>query len=122
MRALCASSIHPTAEQVFRTVRRSMPAISRATVYRNLQKLASDGRAQIVAAPDRSSRFDGRMDPHDHFVCRRCARVVDVEPSTRGVRRERLRLGPHRIEDVTLTYFGSCAACEREPRSAREES
>jgi Fe2+ or Zn2+ uptake regulation protein len=121
LQALRESHAHPTADQVFRVVRRQLPSISRATVYRNLHKLAADGRARLVGAPERVSRFDGRTDAHDHFVCRTCARVVDVEVGARVARPARRRLGGHRVDEVALTYFGSCAACARPSRGAPEE-
>ena len=39
---------HPTADQIYERVRRDLPHISLGTVYRNLQKLAADGRLQIL--------------------------------------------------------------------------
>jgi Fur family peroxide stress response transcriptional regulator len=116
--ALLASDAHPTAEDVFRIVRRRMRTIGLATVYRNLQKLAAQGRARIVFVPDRPTRFDGRTDRHDHFVCRCCGRVLDVEP-TRAFAGRR-RIAGHRVEEHALTYFGSCVACEKVRPSSDE--
>ncbi len=50
---------HPTAEDLHQLVRRRLPKISMATVYRNLEILCSEGLAQKmdVAGPQR--RFDG---------------------------------------------------------------
>ena len=94
-------------------MRRRLPSISLATVYRNLQKLAADGRARIVAVGDRPTRFDGRTDRHDHFVCRRCARVIDVEPRASSTPARR-RISGHRVDEHALTYFGSCVACQED--------
>lgn len=111
-RALCASRTHPTAEEVFDAVRLSIPSISLATVYRNLQKLVAQDRARVMALTDRPARFDGRTDPHDHFVCRRCARVIDVERTVDRAQPRPRRVAGHRVQDLALTYFGSCAACD----------
>lgn len=113
--ALCATRTHPTAEELHRTVRRELPSISLATVYRNLQKLVADDRARLVAVAERRTRFDGRTDAHDHFVCRACGRVVDVERSRGASRVRRPPLGRHRVEEFSLTYFGRCASCAPAP-------
>ena len=112
-RALCRAADHPTPEQIFQAVRLELPDVSRGTVYRNLQKLVADGRAQLVQLSNRSARYDGRVDCHDHFVCSACALVIDVGPpgASRGVRR---RIAGHRVGSHTLTYFGICRDCEAE--------
>lgn len=112
LQALVASTEHPTAEQVFREVRRQVPAISRGTVYRNLGKLIAARRVRLVHVHDRCARYDARLDPHDHFLCTRCTMLLDVESRPRGLRRSRARVRGHRIEGHTLTYFGVCRDCE----------
>ena len=39
---------HPTADQIYRRVRRHIPNISLGTVYRNLQKLVAEGKLQVL--------------------------------------------------------------------------
>jgi Fe2+ or Zn2+ uptake regulation protein len=111
-RALAGSRSHPTAWDVFRTVRDELPQVSLATVYRNLQKLAADGRVRPVPALDGPTRFDGRTAPHDHFVCRGCGVVIDVEPPRATLFTLRRRVGGHRVDDLAVTYFGLCRQCE----------
>jgi len=112
VRVLAASVAHPTAEQVLDGVRREVPAVGRGTVYRILGKLVADGHARVVHGSGRAARYDARLDAHDHFVCTRCTLVADVEQH--GARRSpvRARVGGHRVEGRTLTYFGVCRSCE----------
>jgi Fur family transcriptional regulator, peroxide stress response regulator len=121
LQVLSAAQSHPTAEQIFRAVRAAVPSISLATVYRNLGKLTAEGRARIVPLADGPARFDGRTDRHDHFVCSACGRVVDVEASPTAPHGGRSHVGRHRVEDVALTYFGSCAGCLRRPSTPGRE-
>ncbi|MCY4441715.1 MAG: transcriptional repressor, partial [Deltaproteobacteria bacterium] len=48
---------HPTADRIYERVRREVPHISLGTVYRNLQKLAADGKVQILNI-GRTQHFD----------------------------------------------------------------
>ncbi|MEW6269543.1 MAG: transcriptional repressor [Thermodesulfobacteriota bacterium] len=117
LRVLFESRAHPTAEQVYQAVRDELPGVGRGTVYRNLQKLLAAGRAHLVHVHDRAARYDARLEPHDHFVCVRCALVVDVEPARSPAPRPRARVAGHRVEGRTLTYFGTCRGCAgRGPR------
>lgn len=112
-RVLCASDEHPTAEQVYRAVQARMPAVSRGTVYRNLAKLVGGGRVRIVHVHDRCARYDARLEAHDHFLCRGCTMLVDVEPASGGERsRTRSRVRGHRVDGRVLTWLGTCRSCE----------
>lgn len=111
---LRVASDHPTADEVFARVRRTLPSIGRGTVYRNLAKLTGDGRLRLVSV-GRAARYDARTDPHDHFVCGGCGAVLDV-PARTGTRPE--TIDGHEVEGVTRTYHGRCRRCTRpQPRS-----
>jgi len=47
---------HPSAERVFERVRSVLPRISLGTVYRNLQRLASEGRIGVTYLESRVAR------------------------------------------------------------------
>ena len=109
---LAASDRHPSAEQVFALVRAQIPAVSRGTVYRNLGKLIATRRARIVHVHDRVARYDARLDPHDHYLCTRCAMLLDVEHRQPPAGNAQRRVRGHRIEARALTYLGTCRSCE----------
>jgi Fe2+ or Zn2+ uptake regulation protein len=68
---------HPTADEIYLTVRQQDEHVSRGTVYRNLNLLAEEGRILDVKVPG-GDRFDHRVDDHAHLVCRSCGEVCDV--------------------------------------------
>jgi Fur family transcriptional regulator, peroxide stress response regulator len=76
-RALVASDDHPTAEAVYRRVRREMPHISFDTVNRTLNTLCHIGAAFIVPGSDTVRHFDGDLSSHQHFRCVKCKRIID---------------------------------------------
>src|SRR6266542_2342860 len=82
-----ATDTHPTAAIVFERVRRRLPRVSLATVYRNLRRLAAEGllRERVEAT---GLRFDPNVGPHDHFICVACGRILDL-PYREGARRDR---------------------------------
>ena len=71
------STTHPTADELFQEIRIKLPTISLATVYRNLNMLASDGVIRKIEMPDMPDRFDWRMTVHDHLYCEKCGKVFD---------------------------------------------
>lgn len=58
---------HPTAEDVFSAVRRGLPNISLATVYKALEALVTAGLASKLTNGDGSARYDCRGDSHYHL-------------------------------------------------------
>ena len=58
---------HPTAEEVYRAVRRRVPRISLATVYKALEALVEARLATKLTNGDGSARYDCRGDDHYHL-------------------------------------------------------
>jgi Fe2+ or Zn2+ uptake regulation protein len=109
-----ASVAHPSAASVHARVRRRLPRVSLATVYRNLRMLAARGLLRERA--DASGlRFDGNTAPHDHFTCVVCGRIFDVPPQARSV------VAAPRVASTTgfevldhrIEFYGRCAGCRR---------
>lgn len=123
-----ATDTHPTAAFVFERVRRRLPRVSLATVYRNLRRLAREGLlGERVEAT--GLRFDANVGPHDHFICVACGRILDL-PCRDGARRGRAALsrGEHvrtaarmglEILDRSVELYGRCRDCRRRGGPAR---
>ncbi len=75
---------HPTAEAVWAEVRKTLPRVGLATVYRNLDRLVADGEAQAHAVGGQK-RYDPNLDDHVHVHDPRTGRLVDV-PMTDALR------------------------------------
>ncbi|HTO87679.1 MAG TPA: transcriptional repressor [Thermoanaerobaculia bacterium] len=102
---------HPTAEWVFERVRRRMPRVSLGTVYRNLQLLVAEGLLRSWMR-GRTTRYDADLSAHDHFSCRECGLLLDLERAPRTFSEERrLRARGHEIEDRVLEFVGICRDC-----------
>src|SRR5437879_5836657 len=106
-----ATDAHPTAAFVYRRVRRRLPRVSLATVYRNLRVLAAEGFL-AERADAAGLRFDGNAEPHDHFTCLACGRIHDVP--VRRARAVRVRLAAQtgfEVLDHLTEDFGRCGDC-----------
>ncbi len=108
-----ATDAHPSAALVYRLVRRRLPGVSLATVYRNLRVLAAQGL--LTERPDVAGmRFDGNTTVHDHFTCVVCGRIYDVPPRAGGgVRRALRSTTGFEVLDHRIEFYGRCARCRR---------
>lgn len=110
--AVAAHSVHPTAEQVLFWVREKLPAVGLATVYRNLEKLSSEGRLLRIPVSGGPDRFDARTCDHCHLICRSCGNMVDL-PEDFSRRMQLLAAMPEVcIEDYCLIARGLCRSCQ----------
>jgi Fur family transcriptional regulator, peroxide stress response regulator len=104
---------HPTAEQVFAAVRRHLPNISLATVYKALEALVDAHLAARVADDSGPIRYDGRSEAHYHLRCERTGQVRDLplpyDPNLmdklapdliEALRRQGFEVTGHRLEVV----------------------
>jgi Fe2+ or Zn2+ uptake regulation protein len=75
---LSSVDCHPTADEVFRAVRRRVPNISLATVYKALEALVDCQLASRLANADGPARYDCRCDAHYHLRCLKTGQVRDL--------------------------------------------
>jgi Fur family peroxide stress response transcriptional regulator len=117
--ALVGRDDHPTAEDLLSQVRRTLPRISFATVYRTLERLASIGAVRKVAHRGSAARYDAKLGRHHHLVCDRCGRISDVEaPELDGIALPRLAGRAFEVHDYALELRGLCTSCCRNRRGS----
>ncbi|MGQ4810231.1 Peroxide-responsive repressor PerR [Candidatus Entotheonellaceae bacterium PAL068K] len=70
---------HPTAEQLFETLRPDYPSLSLSTIYQTLDAFIRTSLCRrIVGAGDRL-RVDGTPQDHDHAICSTCGTIFDID-------------------------------------------
>jgi Fe2+ or Zn2+ uptake regulation protein len=69
---------HPTAEEVCVAVRRRLPKISLATVYKALEALVACNLADKLTSSDGPARYDFHSGTHYHARCLQTGRVCDL--------------------------------------------
>ncbi|MQA88142.1 MAG: transcriptional repressor [Streptosporangiales bacterium] len=111
LEALRASHDHPTAAELLSRVQQRSPGVGPATVYRTLGLLVRSGLAIEVNIGDGGgARYDGNTGPHDHLVCTRCRRVVDIvqpRPDLSGVAGTGFA-----VTGYDLLVYGICPDCQ----------
>jgi Fur family transcriptional regulator, peroxide stress response regulator len=110
--AVRASPDHPRAADIYQRVRAVLPGIAFGTVYNALHALADHGVTLQLSFGDHASRFDGRVDRHDHAVCLRCGELVDAvaSPTPAIVQRAAAEIG-FSVQAYHTQMLGTCASC-----------
>ncbi len=99
---------HMTAEQIFAALRQTYPKVVLATVYNNLNRLWEEGRVRKISVEGMPDRYD-RTQRHDHLVCKKCGRLLDVDLGDLTAQLEKKAGIPILAYDLKLLYL--CEDC-----------
>lgn len=105
---------HLTANEVFDKAKQLLPTISFATVYNSLRYLKDAGHIAEISFGNGASRFDSKLTRHDHAICTKCGKLVDMEielpAEILNFAAEFSRFKPESLE---LTLRGLCPDCNK---------
>ncbi len=104
---------HLTANEVFERSKGLLPTISFATVYNSLRYLKDSGHIAEVQFGNGASRFDKTVSRHDHAICNKCGKLVDLEldfPST--LVQSAAAASRFEPESLEFTLRGICPDCK----------
>ena len=109
VRALANTVCHPTAEELCAEVKKNVPTVSLATVYRNLKVLSDEGEILTIRSDDEKLHYDGTVFPHAHFCCTECGKVRDIMLDQNQIAALR-----HIRPDASfeLNFHGVCDECQ----------
>jgi len=107
---------HPSPDEVFMEVHNQYPSISRATVYRVLNKLADKGEVLKVKLPGTADRFDFNTEDHIHAFCTECGGVFDADINNVTELLEHLNdhIDPKdfKLSSINISIEGICPNCK----------
>jgi Fur family peroxide stress response transcriptional regulator len=110
---LSGVSHHPTAEEIYHAVKRQLPRIGLATVYKNLEKLVECGAASKLTYGDAAARYDIRTDHHFHTRCLACGKIQDFDAAEGSDLLRQIKPRGFSVTDYRLELVGHCRDCRR---------
>ena len=112
LQVIRAADEHLTANEVFAGARELLPSISFATVYNSLRYLKEAGHIAEIQFGNGASRFDRMTTRHDHAICTRCGKLVDIEMDLPDELLTRAtRVSKFKPESIEVTLRGLCPDC-----------
>ena len=104
---------HASADEIYDEIVKEQPNISRATVYRNLNRLAEMGEILKIENPDGPDRFDHLCYQHYHVKCTKCGRISDVDMDYMADLGKAVK-DPHGFEFTghSIMFQGICPDCQ----------
>jgi Fur family transcriptional regulator, peroxide stress response regulator len=104
---------HPSPELIYDAVRKKIPSISLATVYKNVRTFLESGMLREVSMHHGSLRVEPNESEHYHLVCLHCRQITDLDPESVEVRplAKRRTFKGFQVTRVSVDVLGVCAAC-----------
>ena len=113
LKFLEGNTSHPTAEDIYKEIKKKHQTVSFSTVYNTLQALKKRGELLEVTIDPERKHFDPNTAAHHHIICGSCGKIEDVFEDYSGA----LKLPGKVLEKFTTTgnhidFYGICADCK----------
>lgn len=116
-KALIETKEHPSADVLYKQVRKTFPNISLDTVNRTLLTFAEMGTAFIVEGSGDAKRFDGGLSKHQHFKCIRCKKIIDFHHKPfDNIAVPKCLKDKFTVLRKTVYFEGFCDLCKKQMR------
>lgn len=102
---------HPSAEMIYKEIKRSSPGISFSTVYNTLEKLVELGFVSELNVKTKKKHFDPDTSDHNHIVCTCCDEIFDIFEPVKDLPVEDEILNNFRIKSYEINLYGICPKC-----------
>lgn len=106
---------HPCAEEVYEYVKKEIPTIGIATIYRNLNQMIENNDIRCLLVQKNGSKYDYFAKEHAHFVCENCGEIINIpyhkfESAQKQMEKE---MGCT-ISKKDIVFRGVCQKCQEE--------
>lgn len=112
MEYLLNSNTHPTIDEMYNCLIKSMPTLSKTTIYNTLKLFIENGAAQMLTINEKTSCYDADTTPHAHFICEKCNKVLDLYYDIEDIVPKSENMHGHMIKSMQVYYRGICKDCK----------
>ncbi|MDH4226592.1 MAG: transcriptional repressor [Deltaproteobacteria bacterium] len=103
---------HPTADDIFKAIKKKYPSVSFATVYNTVEALKTKGLLCEVNIDRDRRHYETRCEPHNHVICTSCGRIMDVDADfSNALKVNEDELMGFKVSSRQVNFFGVCASC-----------
>lgn len=111
LRYLDGNEEHPSAETIFKALKRKFPTMSFATVYNTLEHLKKKGYLWELNIDPQKKRYDSNTKPHQHLFCEKCNKIFDIHYEIH-IPKSNLEQQGFQIIRSHVEFFGICPDCK----------
>ncbi|NLX19199.1 MAG: transcriptional repressor [Desulfobulbus sp.] len=111
-REVLAARDHPSAEALYKRLKKRLPSLSLDTVYRTLGTFDELKLVHRVETLESQARYEAFGSRHHHFLCKHCGNLVDFTwQDFDGVQLPEHLSSIGTVDRANVVVHGTCAAC-----------
>ncbi|MFQ5963961.1 MAG: Fur family transcriptional regulator [Candidatus Scalinduaceae bacterium] len=107
------NSLHPSAEDIFKEIRKEYPTISFTTVYKTLEMLEALGEILKITIDNERKHYDPNTNAHHHIICLKCSKISDIEECNLKPELPKEILDEFTPSSYHISFYGTCENCQR---------
>jgi Fur family peroxide stress response transcriptional regulator len=102
---------HPSAEDIYKSVKKRYTSMSFATVYNTLELLTKEGMLLELTIDTNRKRYDPNTSEHHHIICTSCGTVSDIHQKFNLSVDDEVS-GGFSIKSNHVEFYGLCPSCD----------
>ncbi len=103
---------HPSAEEIYKKVKKVYPSVSFTTIYKTLETLRDLGEIKELTIDKDRKHYDPDMSVHHHFICSECREIYDIhEDFTANIKLDASLRKDFSVSGFQISFFGVCNKC-----------
>jgi len=103
---------HPSADEIFKKVKKIYPTVSFTTIYKTLEVLRDLGELKELTIDDARKHYDPNTSSHHHIICSSCKTILDVfEDFSSRIKLPESFKAAYTISNFQVSFYGTCKEC-----------
>lgn len=109
---LLSTTSHPSAENIYNSLKKQFPTISLGTVYKTLKTLVQTNLIQELHVDEKNLRYDGNANFHGHIQCIQCGNIEDIfNIDSTPIKNQVKNITNYSNIYCKFYFFGICSKC-----------
>lgn len=103
---------HPSAEEIFKRVKKIYPTVSFTTIYKTLETLRDLGELRELIIDKDRKHYDPNMNAHHHVICSTCKKIHDIyDDFSSHIKLSGAIQDDYAISGFQISFYGLCKDC-----------
>ncbi|KAA0259243.1 transcriptional repressor [Deferribacter autotrophicus] len=102
---------HATIEELYEEIKKILPTISLATVYKNLKVLIDNRIVKEVHLESQKTLFELNTKDHIHLICKSCNKIIDREFDRESIINFAKQFTDMEVIDYEINLYFMCKEC-----------
>ena len=104
---------HIDIEMLYEKMQEHFPAISLATLYKNIHAMMQKGLVTEIKVPNHKSKYEITKEQHAHLLCQKCDEFVDLQCDFETLLKNAGAQSGYALEGINLVFSGLCQQCQK---------